>query len=257
MVLARYYIQKEGYMQEDTLNRYIGHIIDRILKGKKIKLNNDYVSAYIKGQTSQRIDTDVKNIVFKKFQEGSNKEIFSFGLRDNNISITKFVFYQMEENEKLEKTVAKRSNLDGKLIQALHRILVGISVAYECTVYLNGGHEKIVHRAFDGYLLWIKNNLKEGRCVYNPELFRRRFIQQTAETEVNIRSIEKIEYGMVKKNMDNIYGLKFVDNQILLSDVLPFYLTIGPDENIYFTYDEYIQSMTLLYALIKGYEFEY
>lgn len=244
-------------MSNDNLNLYINYLINNELKGKKIKVNYKQMTGLLNEQICEIDCISFSDINFSRYKYGEDKVRLAFGFRDINVTIRDFFFYYFENNIQIENIISIKNKINLDTVRAIQRLITGVLLGYECTTILDIKNGKLVRRHFNQYLIWIKKDYTR----YNEDVFKKRFILQTADTKENIQAINKIGYGVNNKGEKKKFGLSIKDYPIFISDMVLGFI----DENIYnnldmenneqITYRQYTQMCYFLYALIKSFEF--
>lgn len=118
-------------------------------------------------------------------------------------------------------------------------------------------------RNFNHYLRWLRKKIQLGEEKYNRKVFSDCFFQQTAQTHENIKAIGDMCYGYSAK--DNRWGLRLIENGVLLSDIIKKYAIPEVYETvkisakfpeIKISYDSFVRMFMLIEMLLREFECE-
>lgn len=110
---------------------------------------------------------------------------------------------------------------------------------------------------------WLRKKIQLGEEKYNRKVFSDGFFQQTAQTHENIKAIGDMCYGYSAK--DNRWGLRLIENGVLLSDIIKKYAIPEVYETvkisakfpeIKISYDSFVRMFMLIEMLLREFECE-
>ncbi len=105
--------------------------------------------------------------------------------KKEKITMTNFYFYYFEYNDMIESYLSQKCKVDILKIQSIQRIITGILVGYEYKVIDEMMKKYVLCRHFNQYLVRLKMHFDKRNVLYDEKIFRRKFIEQTADTIEN------------------------------------------------------------------------
>ncbi len=245
----------------DEFNIYINKMLNDIVKGKRIKLDDNKLNLLLKRQSNLDEINDLENIIFGKMIVDYRNNYWSFYLKKEKITITNFYFYYFEYNDRIEHYLSQKCKVDILKIQSMQRIITGILCGYECQVIDEMMKKYVLRRYFNRYLVRLKMHFDKRNVLYDENIFRREFIKQTADTIENREAIREVEYGSVYGKDKVKWGLKLKNNELFISEFAQLYLSkdiydiLSRDDEVKITYDCFLEICGLIYVILSGYDY--
>lgn len=240
------------------MNCYINKLISSEIKSKNYNISEKYFQYTFNRQAygNHFPIVDLSKISYKKSYDIREKaDILQFMVGDS-YSVEDVLYYGIEASGYIAVLIANKCRLNVESIEAAFRIMVIFLLGFQCTEYEES--KKVNnYRQFNQYLDRISTKLCISEYL-ECQNFLSRFFMQASNTEENEEAIKHINYGKIKINDGEKYGLKIKNTNILISDIVlslldyTIYLEVEKENKI--SYEEYRQVCVLLYTLLKGYE---